>query len=108
MRALGTDGLDGESISLRGGAAARRRAKALADSIFVADTLTRIMKNDSTAAALRLFLRSRNSERELSDSGFALFGLDGFTGPKSQYDPLRNGPVDDTVSINCSREIDWS
>ncbi|HTR79411.1 MAG TPA: SLBB domain-containing protein [Gemmatimonadaceae bacterium] len=98
--------LDSAAVdSLRGGGAARRLAMRRSDSLFIADTLARIMQNDSTAAALRLFLKSRGADRALADSGFAVFGQDAFTGPKTQYDPILNGPVDDSYQLQPGDQL---
>ena len=72
-----------DSLSAR--ARAQRRLRAGNDSAFF-DTLRTAMKNDTIAAALRAFVRSRELQRQTMDSGFTVFGVDLFERETSQFD----------------------
>jgi polysaccharide biosynthesis/export protein len=97
VRALGI----GDSTlvdSLTRNARINRRDHARADSLFL-DTLQRALRNDTTAKAIRVLLRSKELQRQQLDSGFAIFGLDLFatdsTGPPSnRFDANSAGGAD--------------
>ena len=72
-----------DSLSAR--ARAQRRLRAGNDSAFL-DTLRTAMKNDTIAAALHAFVRSRELQRQTMDSGFTVFGVDLFERETSQFD----------------------
>ena len=92
MRVLGL----GDSLavdSLRETATVRRRVEARSDSAFL-DTLNRAVMNDTTRAAIRRILRSRQAQLSVPDSGFKVFGLDVFQNPDAKFDANAAGPVD--------------
>ncbi len=92
IRALGIG--DSTSVdSLRKQSTGRRRTKSRLDSAFL-DTLQRAMENDSTRAAVRALLRSKDLQREQSDSGFTVFGLDLFRGDNKLFEPNTSGGAD--------------
>src|SRR5215510_12247184 len=85
--------------SLRRTARGRRERKMLSDSAFL-DTIQRAMKgNDSTAAAIRALLRSRDMQREQVDSGFKIFGLDFFDRETTRFDANSMGGADPNYRI---------
>src|SRR5206468_4512499 len=86
VRSLGlADSLALDSLTTQ--SRGRRRTRNQADSAF-ADTILRAMRsNDTTAAAVRSLLRSREIQRQVADSGFNVFGLDMFDSQTSQFDP---------------------
>ncbi|HEY4215959.1 MAG TPA: SLBB domain-containing protein [Gemmatimonadaceae bacterium] len=93
LRALGI----GDTLavdSLRSRARVRTATTARLDSAFL-DTLRKAMMNDSTRAAMRALLRSKDLQREQADSGFAVFGLDLFQNDQTkQFDPNSSGAAD--------------
>jgi protein involved in polysaccharide export with SLBB domain len=92
VRALGIgDSTALDSMSMR--AQARRRVRARADSAFL-DTLQHALQDDSTRAALRAVLRSRDLQREQIDSGFTVFGIDLFQNQSTLFDANAAGGVD--------------
>jgi len=72
----------------------KRRSVAQSDSAFLLDTLQRALKNDTTAAAIRSFLQSRELRRAQTDSGFNVFGYDLFQGQTTQFDANASGSAD--------------
>src|SRR5262249_26053053 len=85
VRALGiTDTLGVDALSTF--AKKRRMTRVQADSVFFADTLQKALRNDTTMAAVRALLKSRELQREQIDSGFKVFGLDLFEGETTQFD----------------------
>lgn len=92
VRALGLG--DSTAVdSLSNLARGKRRVQARVDSAFM-DTLQRALKNDSTAAAIRAILKSRELQREAADSGFKVFGLDMFSGDTKLFDANSAGGAD--------------
>ena len=85
VRALGlgdSTAIDSLSRFARG----RRRVQIRNDSAFF-DTLQLALKDDSVRAAIRIFLRSRELQRGVVDSGFNVFGLELFADSVSLFDP---------------------
>jgi polysaccharide biosynthesis/export protein len=68
----------------------RRQVKTQSDSAFM-DTLRLALKNDSTRDALRIFLRSRELQRSVADSGFDVFGAELFKEGVTSFDPTLGG-----------------
>src|SRR5215813_4066760 len=90
LRLTDTTSLDSMKRTARG----RRERKLLSDSAFL-DTIQTAMKaNDSTAAAIRALLRSRDMRREQIDSGFKIFGLEFFDKETTRYDANSAGGAD--------------
>jgi protein involved in polysaccharide export with SLBB domain len=84
VRALGfTDTLSVDSLSAM--AKPKRLVKVRADSAFL-DTLQKALKNDTLMTAVRALLKSRDLQRQQSDSGFKVFGLDLFEAETTQFD----------------------
>lgn len=89
MRSLGlgdSTAVDSLSRFARG----RRKTRVLNDSAFL-DTVQLAMKDDSTRAAIRFLLRSRDMSRGKADSGFTVFGLELFEDSVSLFDPTIGG-----------------
>lgn len=92
VRALGI--ADSASVdSLSSIVRSRRRTQSRVDSAFL-DTLQRALRNDSTAAAIRAVLQSRELQRQAMDSGFKVFGLDMFSGQNGLFDANTAGGAD--------------
>ena len=85
-----------DSLSAR--ARAQRRLRAGNDSAFL-DTLRTAMKNDTIAAAVRAFVRSRELQRQTMDSGFTVFGVDLFERETSQFDANMTAGADAQLSL---------
>jgi len=85
--------------SLKRTARGRREKKLLSDSAFL-DSIQQAMKgNDSTAAAIRALLRSRDMQREQIDSGFKIFGLEFFDKETTRFDANSMGGADPNYRI---------
>jgi protein involved in polysaccharide export with SLBB domain len=93
LRALGIgDSLAVDSLRIK--TRMRASGRALLDSAFL-DTLKKAVMNDSTRAAVRSLLRSKDMQREQADSGFVVFGLDLFHSDETtQFDPNTSGAAD--------------
>jgi polysaccharide biosynthesis/export protein len=90
-RALGVvDSATANSISA--GFAARKQARAQADSALL-DSLGVALKDDSVRAAVRRVLTSRDARRAGIENGLSLFGREIFERETKQFDPAVNGPL---------------
>ncbi len=103
VRALGlADSSSVDSLSI---AARRHRAvTARTDSAFM-DTLQRALRDDSTRAAIRSLLDSRKLQREVSDSGFKVFGLDLFERESSLFNPNSSAATDANYRFGAGDQL---
>jgi polysaccharide export outer membrane protein len=83
----------------------RSRVLAPEDSVLLDSVADLLQADDSARAALKHFLRSRELQRTLSDSGFQVFGLDVFTRDSTGFAPDLGGPVSDDYRIGIGDRL---